>query len=71
MCPGTTDTGFFERAGSKTPAHAMSPEKVATYAYQRLKKNKAVSVPGISFRLMKLCPIKIKTWVIARVKAKK
>lgn len=71
VCPGTTDTGFFERAGRKTPAHAMSPEKVAAYAYQRLKRNKAVSIPGISFRLMKLCPIKIKTLVIARVKAKK
>ncbi len=71
VCPGTTDTGFFERAGSKTPANAMSPEKVAAYAYKRFNKNKAVSIPGLSFRLMKLCPVRIKTWVIARVKAKK
>lgn len=68
VCPGTTDTGFFERAGSKTPKNAMSPEKVAAYAYRRFQKNKAVSIPGLSFRLMKLCPVKIKTWVIALVK---
>lgn len=71
LCPGTTDTGFFERAGSKTPKNAMSPKKVADYAYKRFQKNKAVSIPGISFRLMKLCPVKIKTLVIAMVKSKK
>lgn len=70
VCPGTTDTGFFERAGSKTPGNAMSPGKVASYAYKRFLKNKAVSIPGLSFRLMKLCPVKIKTWVIARVKSR-
>ena len=70
LCPGTTDTGFFQRAGSKTPKGAMSPDEVADYAYCRLKKNKAVSIPGISYRLMRLCPVKIKTMVIAWIKAK-
>ncbi len=68
LCPGTTDTGFFKRADSKTPKGAMSPEQVADYAYRRFLKNKEVSIPGLSYRLMKLCPEKIKTAVIAIVK---
>lgn len=70
LCPGTTDTGFFQRAGGKTPKGAMSPDEVADYAYRRFKKNKAVSIPGLSYRLMKLCPVKIKTMVIAWIKAR-
>lgn len=68
LCPGTTDTGFFERAGSTTPKGTMSAEKVADYAYKRFMRNKEVSIPGLAFRLMKLCPVKIKTAVIAMVK---
>ena len=71
LCPGTTDTNFFQRAGGRTPKGAMSAEKVADYAYRRLMKNKAVTIPGISYRLMKLCPVKIKTMVIAKVKKPK
>ena len=68
LCPGTTDTGFFERADSKTPKGAMSAKQVAAYAYRRLMQNKAESVPGLKFRIMKLCPVKIKTMVIALLK---
>lgn len=71
LCPGTTDTGFFKRAGSRTPKGAMSPEQVADYAYKRFLYNKEESIPGLSFRLMKLCPVKIKTAVIAAVKQPK
>lgn len=68
LCPGTTDTGFFKRAKSRTPKGAMSAEKVAAYAYKRFAQNKEASVPGLRFRMMKLCPVKIKTAVIARMK---
>ena len=71
LCPGTTDTGFFERAGSRTPKGAMSAEQVAEYAYKRFLRNKEESIPGLSFQLMKLCPVKIKTAVIAAVKQNK
>ena len=70
VCPGTTATGFFTRVGSDTPKGAMTPERVADYAYRRFRKKKAVSVPGISYRLMRLCPVRIKTAVIAWVKKK-
>ena len=71
LCPGTTDTGFFRRAGSKTPKGAMPAKQVAEYAYRRFLCNKEESIPGLSFRLMKLCPEKIKTIVIGIVKRPK
>ncbi len=71
LCPGTTDTGFFERAKCKTPKGAMSPKQVADYTYSRFLSNKEEIIPGFSFRLMKLCPMKIKTVVVALVKKPK
>ena len=71
LCPGTTNTGFFERAKTKTPKGAMSPKQVADYAYSRFLNNKEEIIPGFSFRLMKLCPIKIKTIAVALVKKPK
>lgn len=71
LCPGTTATGFFERADSKTPRGAMSAERVAVYAYKQFMRNKAEIIPGVIIRLMKLCPVPIKTAVIARVKGTK
>ena len=68
LCPGTTATNFFARASSKTPKGAMSAETVAIYGYKQFLKGKEVIIPGLSFRLMKLCPEKIKTAVIALVK---
>ena len=71
LCPGTTDTGFFEQADSKTPQGAMSAERVADYAYKHFMRGKAEIIPGLAFRLMKLCPVPIKTAVIAMVKRSK
>ena len=68
LCPGTTDTGFFERADSKMPKGAMSAETVAAYAYKYFMRGKAEIIPGLIFRLMKLCPVPVKTAVIALVK---
>lgn len=71
LCPGTTATSFFERADSKTPSGAMSAEQVAAYAYKQFMRGKAEIIPGLVFRLMKLCPVPVKTTVIAFVKGKK
>jgi len=68
LCPGTTATAFFERADSKTPKGAMSAEQVAKYAYRQFMRGKAEIIPGLAFRLMKLCPVPIKTAVIAMIK---
>ncbi len=71
LCPGTTATGFFERADSKTPSGAMSAEQVAAYAYKQFMRGKAEIIPGLAFRLMKLCPVPVKTAVIAFIKGTK
>lgn len=71
LCPGTTDTGFFARADSVTPKGAMSAEAVADYAFKHFMRGKAEIIPGLAFRLMKLCPVRIKTAVIALVKRPK
>ena len=68
LCPGTTATDFFKRADSKTPKGAMSAERVAAYAYKQFKRGKVEIIPGMIFRIMKLCPVSIKTAVVARIK---
>lgn len=71
LCPGTTATNFFARADSQTPKGAMSAEKVAEYAYRQFMRGRAEIIPGFAFRLMKLCPVSVKTAVVAMVKRPK
>lgn len=71
LCPGTTATEFFSRAKSETPKGAMTADAVAAYGYKQFMRKKEVIIPGLSYRLMKLFPEKIKTAVIALVKQPK
>lgn len=68
LYPGTTRTGFFEKAGSKTPFWAMSPDRVAKIAYSGLMKNQEVIIPGILNRTMRLIPANLKVKGIALLK---
>ncbi len=70
LCPGTTGTKFFERAGAKTPAFAMSPRKVAEIAYRGMRKGKDVIVPGTVNQLLRLVPVNIKLAAVAKMKRK-
>lgn len=47
LCPGAVKTNFARAAGKKNPKAAMEPSRVAAYAYEALRKNKKVAVPGI------------------------
>lgn len=71
LCPGTTATNFFARADSQMPKGAMSAEKVAVYAYRQFMRGRAEIIPGLAFRLMKLCPVSVKTAIVAMVKRPK
>lgn len=51
LCPGATRTEFAERAGKINAKNAMSAEKVARIAYNKLLKKKRVIVPGIKNRI--------------------
>ena len=68
LCPGATKTNFFTKEGVNTPTNAMSPEKVAAYAYKRLQHNKEISIPGFMNKIMQLFPINIKMYFVAKMK---
>lgn len=68
LYPGTTRTAFFERAGSKTPFWAMSPDKVARLAYRGLLKNREMIVPGWINQLLRLIPASLKVKGVALLK---
>ncbi len=50
LCPGPTDTNFFETAGMKSMGFKkfglMSARKVAKVGFNALKKNKTIAIPG-------------------------
>ena len=68
LCPGTTKTGFFKRAGVKTPTIGMTPSRVADYAFRGMMKGKAVIVPGVFNFLGRFAPECIKMRCVAAVK---
>ena len=68
LCPGSTSTGFFEKAGSKKPLFAMNPEKVAKTAYRQVLEGKEIIIPGIVNRAMIKFPEKLKVKAIKKVK---
>ena len=71
LCPGTTKTGFFKRAGVKTPLIGMDPERVADYAFRGMMKGRTVIIPGVFNSLGRFAPECIKMKCVAAVKKKK
>lgn len=67
LCPGPVDTGFYDKSGGKKPHGAMSPEKVAKYAYKRMFK-KTVIIPGFLNRLVRIVPVSLRTKFIKNQK---
>ncbi len=68
LCPGTTRTQFFRKTGKKTPVWAASPQSVANYAVRCMMKKKAVIIPGILNKVMKIVPAAVKTAGVAILK---
>lgn len=68
LCPGTTGTKFFERAGTRTPGFAMPPEKVAAYACRKMKQGKDVIVPGFLNKCLRVVPVPVKLAGVAVMK---
>lgn len=68
VCPGTTRTKFFEKAGQKTPIWAMNPEKVADIAFEEMILGKDVIVPGLMNQLLRFVPSGIKARGVALLK---
>ena len=70
LCPGTTGTGFFVRAGVKTPFFAMKPERVAAAAYAGLRKERDVIIPGALNKVLRIVPAGVKLNAVAKMKKK-
>lgn len=68
LCPGSTKTAFFRRAGSHTPLWAMSARKVAKKAYRGLEKNREFIIPGIGNRMLLFVPEWFRLYGIAFLK---
>lgn len=68
LCPGATNTNFFAREGTKMPQSAMTAEEVAGYAYKRFMKNKDITVPGFTNRIIKWIPVKLRMIIVANMK---
>lgn len=75
LCPGFTQSHFFDRAGSapiiSSARFQMSPEAVADAAVRGMKKNRAVIVPGGLFKLCtyasRYLPTRLTTYVLNRL----
>lgn len=79
LCPGSTQTDFFNRAKVSRKADAfqsrMSPMKVAKIGFLGMKKGKRVVVPGLSnkmaIHIQRLLPRKLVTNFLGKGMAKK
>lgn len=56
LCPGATKTNFAKRAGKKDTPVAMDPSKVAKAAYEGIKHNKRIIIPGIENKILVRLP---------------
>ncbi|WP_420827872.1 SDR family NAD(P)-dependent oxidoreductase [Exiguobacterium algae] len=71
LCPGPTDTDFFNRAGSELMMSKMPSHLVAFFGYKGVMQNKRVIVPGLSNQLLvgfaKLMPRALSLEILRRV----
>lgn len=68
LCPGTTRTKFFEKAGQKTPIWAMSAEKTAKIAVDGLMRNRGIIVPGVINNILRIVPSGVKMYFVEMLK---
>lgn len=67
LCPGSTRTHFFEKTGAKTPIWQVAGARCKR-GVGRLNADKAVVVPGMINRLLRLVPAQIKAYGVALLK---
>lgn len=75
FCPGATKTEFAKRSGKADSGSAMNPDVVARIAYDGLKKNKKIVIPGIGNNifvlLSKLLPRSISANMVRKSQEKR
>jgi short-subunit dehydrogenase len=74
LCPGPTDTNFFETAGIKSIVfrrfRLMSAREVAKVGFNAIKKNKTIAIPGLKNKLIVFLERFIPRIVIAKLAGK-
>lgn len=68
LCPGPTETAFYQKSGGKMSRFHMTPEKVVRYCMKHT--GKTVIVPGFTNRLVRLVPVRIRIFFLKRMKKK-
>lgn len=68
LCPGPTDTAFYQKSGGKMSHFHMTPEKVVNYCMKHT--DQTVIVPGITNRLVRLVPARIRIFFLKHMKKK-
>lgn len=69
LCPGPVYTSFYDKGGSRNPRHAMDVDKVVKYTIKHMKR-KCLIIPGLSNRLVRIVPTKLRMLFIRSSKQK-
>lgn len=68
LCPGPTDTAFYQKSGGKMSRFHMRPEEVVRYCMKHT--DQTVIIPGVVNRMMRLVPVKIRIFFLKHMKKK-
>lgn len=68
LCPGPTDTAFYQKSGGKMSRFHMSAEKTVRYCMKHV--DQTVIVPGIINRFIRLIPVGIRVFFLKKMKEK-
>lgn len=75
LCPGPVDTNFNEVAGVQFSVKALTSERVANYAVNKMFKRRLTIVPGLTMKichvLVKFIPIKLLIKITYNIQKKK
>lgn len=68
LCPGPTDTAFYQKSGGKMSFFHMSPEKVVRYCMKHT--NRKIIIPGFTNRLIRWIPVPVRVFFLKHMKKK-
>lgn len=68
LCPGPTDTAFYQKSGGKMSFFHMSPEKVVSYCMKHT--NRKIIIPGFTNRLIRWIPVSVRVFFLKQMKKK-
>lgn len=66
VCPGPVDTAFYKKSGGTMSRFHMTPDQVVSYSLRHMKK--AVVVPGLLNRILRIVPVAFKMNYLMRSK---